>query len=102
MARCCSCFIIVTMKQTYIRTDIIKENKILTPEDYYCYIAHNNGECNVTVDGWFLKKGETIDLSSLPSDSVHQDPITIVFSDNNPERFLCLKRIKVTNKFRTY
>lgn len=96
----CCCIISISMKQqTYIRTDIIKENKILTPEDYYCYIAHNNGACDVTIDGWVLKQGDTVDLSGLPTDSIHQGPITIAFGNNDADKNLCLKRIKITDKF---
>lgn len=84
--------------QTYIRTEIIKENRIITPDDYYCYIAHNNGACEVTVDGVILAQGETFDLSSLPANSIYNTPITIQFGNNDDDKRLILKQIKITNK----
>ena len=84
--------------QTYVRTEIIKENRIITPEDYYCYIVHNNGACEVTVDGVVLTQGETFDLSSLPANSIYNTPITIQFGNNDEDKRLVLKQIKITNK----
>ena len=84
--------------QTYVRTEIFKENKIITPEDYYCYMAHNNGVCEVTVDGVVLKQGDTLDLTSLPPDSIYNTPITIQFGSNDNDKRLCLKQFKITNK----
>lgn len=84
--------------QTYVRTEIIKENKIITPEEYYCYIAHNNGACEVTVDGVLLAQGETFDLSSLPANSIYNTPITIQFGNNDADKRLCLKQIKIMDK----
>lgn len=85
-------------KQTYIRTEQFKENKVITPQDYYCYIAHNNGACDVVVDGVLLHQGDKVDLSGLPTDSIFNTPITIIFGSNSPERDLCLKLIKITDK----
>lgn len=84
--------------QTYVRTEIIKENKIITPEKYYCYWAHNNGACDVTVDGVLLKQGDTLDFTSLPSDSIYNTPITIQFGNNDTDKNLCLKQFKITDK----
>lgn len=84
--------------QTYIRTEIIKENKIITPEDFAFYWAHNNGACDVTIDGVVLKQGDTLDLTSLPYDSIYNVPITIIFGNNSEEKNLCLKQFKFTDK----
>lgn len=84
--------------QTYVRTEIFKENKIIAPEDYYCYMARNNGVCEVTVDGVVLKQGDTLDLTSLPPDSIYNMPITIQFGSNDNDKRLCLKQFKITNK----
>ena len=84
--------------QTYIRTEIITKNTIISPEDYYCYIAHNNGACEVTVDGVVLQQGDRVDLSGLPTNSIYNTPITITFGNNDSDKRLCLKQIKITNK----
>lgn len=84
--------------QTYVKSEIIKDNKIITPENYYCYWAHNNGACDVTVDGVVLKQGETLDMTSLPADSIYNTPISIQFSNNDADKRLCLKQFKITNK----
>lgn len=86
------------MKQTYIRTEIIRENKNITPEDYYCYKAHNNGKCDVFVDSVRLKQGETIDFTTLPKDSIYQSVITVIFGTNDTEKELVFQQIKITNK----
>ena len=84
--------------QTYVRSEIITSNKIITPEDFAFYWAHNNGECDVTVDGVVLKQGDTLDLTSLPYDSIYNVPITIIFGNNSEEKKLCLKQFKFTDK----
>ena len=88
-------------KQTHVRSEIITENKIITPEDFSFYYAHNNGEASVTIDGVVLKQGESIDLTSLPADSIYNSPITIIFSENT-DRNLCLKLFKITDKYKSY
>lgn len=84
--------------QTYVRSEIITSNKIITPEDFAFYWAHNNGECDVTVDGVILKQGDTLDLTSLPYDSIYSVPITIIFGNNSEDKKLCFKQFKFTNK----
>lgn len=84
--------------QTYVRSEKITSNKIITPEDFACYYAHNNGECDVTVDGVILKQGEHLDMTSLPYNSIYNVPINIAFGSNSEDRHLVLKQFKFTNK----
>ena len=86
------------MKQTYIRRENIKQNTVITPQDYYGYIAHNNGVCDVMVDGVLLHQGDKVDLSALPTDSILNTPISIIFGTNDTERDLCMQLIKITDK----
>lgn len=60
------------------RTDVVTENKTLTPNQYGGWLAVNTGTGNVTVDGVELQPGEGLDFTKLHPDVIWEENIKIV------------------------
>lgn len=82
------------MRKVTTRTQTIRENITLMPENFGGWYAQNIGTGNVEVDGFVVKPGEHLDFLSLGA-CVWNSPIAIVCQSGG---ILRLSRLKYTEE----